>query len=121
MSPVPFLVDAQPGSNERQTPRALVSNRGVKAGCWRLAEVGFILHPDHWGQGLATEALSAAIPHVFATLAVEALTAEVDPRNAASLRVLDRLGFRETHRAARTILVGDEWCDSVYLQLPRAA
>ena len=33
-----------------------------KAGCWRLAEVGFILHPDHWGQGLATEALAAAIP-----------------------------------------------------------
>jgi ribosomal-protein-alanine N-acetyltransferase len=31
-----------------------------------------------------------------------ALTAEVDPRNAASLRLLARLGFRETHRAERT-------------------
>ena len=92
-----------------------------KAGCWRLAEVGFILHPDHWGQGLATEALAAAIPHIFATLPVEALTSDVDPRNAACLRMLDRLGFRETHRAARTILVGDEWCDSVYLRLRRAA
>ena len=55
-----------------------------KAGCWRPYEIGFILHPDHWGQGLATEALSAVIPHVFATLPAPALTAEVDPRNAAS-------------------------------------
>ena len=90
-----------------------------KAGCWRIAEIGFILHPDHWRQGLATEALAAAIPHIFATLPVAGLTADVDPRNAAALRLLDRLGFHETHRAQRTILVGAEWCDSVYLRLPR--
>ncbi len=90
-----------------------------KAGCWRLGEIGFILHPDHWGQGLAREALEAVIPHVFATLPVDRLEADVDPRNAASLRLLGRLGFREVRRAERTIRVGDEWCDSVYLELPR--
>lgn len=90
-----------------------------KAGCWRLPEIGYILHPDHWGQGLAGEALGAAIAHVFATHSVAALTADVDPRNAASLRLLERLGFRETHRAERTMQIGDEWCDSIYLSLPR--
>ena len=35
--------------------------------------------------------------------------------------LLTRLGFHETARAERTILVGDEWCDSVYLALPRPA
>lgn len=90
-----------------------------KAGCWRLPEIGYILHPDYWGQGLAREALGAAIIHVFATSPVTALTADVDPRNAASLRLLERLGFRETHRAERTMQIGDEWCDSVYLSLPR--
>lgn len=90
-----------------------------KAGCWRLPEVGYILHPDHWGQGVATEALSAVIGHVFATRDAGAITADVDPRNAASLRLLAKLGFRETHRASRTWLVGDEWCDSVYLALKR--
>lgn len=92
-----------------------------KAGCWRIAEIGFILHPDHWRQGIATEALAAILPHVFATLAVDALTADVDPRNAAALALLARLGFAETRRARNTILVGDEWCDSVYLRLPRPA
>lgn len=89
-----------------------------KAGCWRLPAVGYILHPDHWGQGLATEALTAAIAHIFATHDVPQLTADVDPRNAGSLALLAKLGFRETHRAARTWLIGEEWCDSVYLALP---
>ena len=90
-----------------------------KAGCWRMGEIGFILHPDYWGRGLAHEALRAVIPHVFDALPVDRLEADVDPRNDASLKLLAKLGFRETGRAERTLLVGDEWCDSVYLALPR--
>ena len=71
------------------------------------------------GQGPGGEAMAAVIAHIFATQPVPALTAEVDPRNAASLRLLDRLGFVETGRAQRTFLLGDEWCDSVYLRLDR--
>jgi [ribosomal protein S5]-alanine N-acetyltransferase len=90
-----------------------------KAGCWRLGEIGFILHPDYWGKGLAHEALSAAIPHIFASLPIDRLEADVDPRNAAALLLLARLGFREVRRAERTVKLGDEWCDSVYLELRR--
>lgn len=92
-----------------------------KAGCWRLGEIGFILHPDYWGRGLAHEALNAVIPHNFQTLAVDRLAADVDPRNTASLKLLSRLGFREVGRSSHTILVGEEWCDSIYLELQRAA
>lgn len=90
-----------------------------KAGAWRLPEIGFLLGRPWWGQGLMREALEAVIAHLFATHPVPALTAEADPRNAASLGILGRLGFRETHRAERTLLWRDEWCDSVYLQLDR--
>ncbi len=90
-----------------------------KAGAWRFGEIGFIFHPAYWGKGLAFEALSAVIPHIFEYLPVDRLEADVDPRNDASLKLLARLGFRETGRAARTIQVGDEWCDSVYLALAR--
>lgn len=90
-----------------------------KAGAWRLPEVGFLLHPDHWGKGLAHEAMSAAVAHLFARPDVQELTADVDPRNAASLRLLARLGFVETGRAERTLQWRDEWCDSVYLALRR--
>jgi RimJ/RimL family protein N-acetyltransferase len=100
----------------------VVEHRGKvigKAGCWRLPEIGYILHPDHWGQGLATEALTGVIAHIFSTRPIAAIQADVDPRNTGSLRLLARLGFAETHRARRTWLVGEEWCDSVYLALPR--
>ena len=90
-----------------------------KAGAWRLPEVGFLLHPDHWGKGLAHEAMTAVIAHLFTTHQVPDLVAEADPRNAASLRLLGRLGFVETGRAERTLKWRDEWCDSVYLALGR--
>lgn len=88
-------------------------------GAGRLPEFGFALHPDAWGQGIAVEASKAFMAYAFETLGVEALVADVDPRNAASLKVLDRLGFAETGRARNTFLLGDEWCDSVYLRLER--
>lgn len=113
-----MMVNAPPGNSDD----FVVEHAGRvigKAGCWQGNGIGFILHPDHWGKGLAHEALSVAIPHAFDTLSIDRLVADVDPRNAASLRLLGRLGFRETGRAERTIRVGEEWCDSVYLELPR--
>ena len=90
-----------------------------KAGCWRVPEIGYILHPDCWGQGLAAEACAAVITHVFANSETPAITADVDPRNEASLRLLDRLGFVETGRATATYEVAGEISDSVYLALAR--
>ncbi|MES3030228.1 MAG: GNAT family N-acetyltransferase [Pseudomonadota bacterium] len=100
----------------------VVEHRGVvigKAGFYQLPEIGFILHPDYWGQGLAREALQAVIASVFATYPIPQIIADVDPRNAGSLAVLTRLGFMETGRAEQTLLVGDTWCDSIYLGLSR--
>ena len=90
-----------------------------KAGFWRLPEIGYILHPDKWGRGLGFECLSALIDRAFRRFDFDALLADVDPRNTGSLRLLGKLGFVETRRAPATILVGEEWCDSVYLQLER--
>jgi ribosomal-protein-alanine N-acetyltransferase len=91
-----------------------------KAGLYRFPDIGYLLDPACWGQGFATEALEAVIARAFAVHGLPRIEADVDPRNAASLRLLARLGFRETHRQARTWLVGEEWCDSVYLVLDEA-
>jgi RimJ/RimL family protein N-acetyltransferase len=91
-----------------------------KAGFWKLPDVGYILHPDVWGQGLAGEAVGAVIDHVFSTHAVDTLTADVDPENAASIRLLQRLGFVRTGFGERTWNVGGVWKDSLYYALSRA-
>jgi [ribosomal protein S5]-alanine N-acetyltransferase len=87
-----------------------------KLGAWKLPEVGFLLAPAYWGRGLALEAMRAFIARRRDCGSTE-LTADVDPRNLQSLRLLARCGFEETHRASGTWQVGDELCDSVYLRL----
>ena len=90
-----------------------------EVGAGRLPDFGFMLHPDCWGEGLATEASIGFIDYIFAKPEVAELTADVDPRNVASLAVLAKLGFVVTGTAEKTFLLGEEWCDSVYLALQR--
>lgn len=88
-----------------------------KAGLYRFPEIGFIFNPDVWGHGFAGEAVRAVIARAFGHHRLSSIDADVDPRNAASLRLLARLGFQEVGRARGTWLVGAEKCDSVYLRL----
>ena len=86
-------------------------------GAGRLPDFGFMIHPEYWGQGIATEAATAFIDHAFSKKLTDQLLADVDPRNVASLRVLAKLGFAKTGEAKNTFLLGTEWCDSTYLAL----
>lgn len=63
----------------------------------RIYEIGFHLLPAYWGRGLATEAARAVIGYAFETIEARALFAGHHPANAASRRVLEKLGFRWTH------------------------
>ena len=87
-----------------------------KLGSWRLPDVGYIFDPAVWGQGYAGEALSAFIARCRARRVPE-LTADTDPRNGASIRLLQRHGFTETGRAANSWLIGGLWYDSIYWRL----
>jgi [ribosomal protein S5]-alanine N-acetyltransferase len=62
-----------------------------------VLELGFHLRPDYWGQGVAHEAARAVIAFAFETLPIESLFAGHHPANAASERLLKKLGFRWTH------------------------
>lgn len=90
-----------------------------KMGAWRLPEFGFILAPEHWGQGYASEALAAFLDHAFTRPDIDHLIADVDPRNRASLALLARHGFTESGRAAGTWTTHIGMCDSLYLRLAR--
>ncbi|MEE4315500.1 GNAT family N-acetyltransferase [Erythrobacter dokdonensis] len=88
-----------------------------KVGFFRFPDIGYIIDPALWGQGLVAEALVPVIARAFTLHGQERIIADVDPRNTASIRLLGKLGFAETHRAERTMLIGGEWCDSVYFAL----
>lgn len=57
-------------------------------------EVGYRLHPHHWGQGYATEGARALIDYGFETLGLQRIIAIAYPENAASIRVMQKAGMR---------------------------
>lgn len=74
----------------------------------RRAEIGYALSSAHWGQGYMHEALAALLDFGFTELDLHRVEADVDPRNVASTRALERLGFQlEGHLRERWIVEGE--------------
>lgn len=92
-----------------------------KIGAYRLPDIGFILGSDHWRRGFASEAMAAFLLHLFTRPDVPRLTADADPRNAASLALLQRHGFVRTGYGKDTWNTHIGLCDSIYLTLERDA
>jgi [ribosomal protein S5]-alanine N-acetyltransferase len=60
----------------------------------RRLEIGYIVLPEFWRQGYGREAVSALLGHCFGALDVHRAEALVEPGNAGSVRLVERLGFR---------------------------
>jgi ribosomal-protein-alanine N-acetyltransferase len=56
-------------------------------------EVSFLLLPEHWGRGYGRCAVHQALTYAFETLRLSRVLAETQSRNAASVRLLEQLGF----------------------------
>lgn len=79
----------------------------------KQAELGWCLHPDHGGQGLATEAVSAILAACFEQLGVRRVTAECFADNVSSWRLMERVGMRrEAHTIKDALHRSGEWMDS---------
>ena len=83
----------------------------------RRAEIGFALAQPWWGRGLMREGLALAIRLCFGPLGLRRLEADVDPLNAASLKLLEGLGFRREGLMRERWNVGGELQDGVLLGL----
>lgn len=84
-------------------------------------ELGYVLHPDVWKRGYATEAARLLVRFGFEDLQLEQIVATCDPRNAASGRVLAKVGMRYARRDLRSMQIRDGWRDSDVYILERSA
>jgi len=60
----------------------------------QTAELGYVVSPSRWGQGLMREVLPVLVRHGFEVLGLHRMEARIDPGNAASIKLVERLGFR---------------------------
>ena len=85
----------------------------------RRAELGYMLAREHWGKGLASEAVRAVLGFGFAEMDLHRVEAELDPRNEPSVRLLRRFGFRYEGLLRQRWYLYDEWSDSALYGLLR--
>ena len=89
-------------------------------GYWRfekeqhLAELGYMLHPAHWGQGLVSEAIGAVLKFGFGTLGLHRVEAVTRPENAASIRALEKNGFALEGHFKENLFWEGVFLDSLY-------
>lgn len=86
----------------------------------RRAEIGYALAPAAWGRGLMREALTLLIQHGFDDFGLHRIEADIDPRNTASARVLQALGFRQEGLLRERWQVAGEVSDSALYGLLRS-
>ena len=75
------------------------------------AEVGITLDPAYQGQGYATEALESVLAYLFVDLGKHRVYGRVDPRNEASIRLLERVGMRKEGHLREAVWANGEWTD----------
>jgi [ribosomal protein S5]-alanine N-acetyltransferase len=78
----------------------------------RCAEVGYAMASHAWGNAFMNEALRALLSYGFTQLKLNRIEADIDPRNAASARSLERLGFTKEGHLRERWIVGDEVSDT---------
>jgi RimJ/RimL family protein N-acetyltransferase len=81
----------------RDAPLWVIGCAGV---VWRaytdvdVLNLGYRLEPAAWGKGYATEIATESLRHAFTDMGLPVVFALVRPANAASIRVLEKLGLR---------------------------
>jgi len=85
----------------------------------RRAEIGYALGRPYWGAGYMHNALHALLHYAFETLDLNRLEADIDPRNVASARALERLGFQKEGYLRERWIVNDEISDTCLYGLLR--
>jgi ribosomal-protein-alanine N-acetyltransferase len=79
------------------------------------AELGFLLRPDRWSLGLASEAVGAVIQHGFEVLGLTGLAAAVQTENRAASRVLEKNRFLRIETRTVTVASGEKRDCTFYL------
>ncbi|MDM8083287.1 GNAT family protein [Cellulomonas cellasea] len=102
---LPFAVDYQ----GRLVGQLTVA--GIAYGSLRSASIGYWVSRHVAGRGIIPTAVAMASDHCFGALGLHRVEVNIRPENGPSLRVVEKLGFRDEGVRERYLHIGDEWCD----------
>jgi ribosomal-protein-alanine N-acetyltransferase len=91
----------------------------VVRGVFQNAYIGYWIDASHAGRGWMTEAVRLALDTAFGPLGLHRVQAAIMPRNAPSLALARRIGFRKEGRAERYLKIAGAWEDHEIFALTR--
>lgn len=91
----------------------------VSRGAWQNATLGYFVDETHNGRGFATEAIELIVGLAFSELGLHRVQAGVMPRNAASMRALEKAGFRREGSSPRYLQIDGVWEDHEMFAMTR--
>ncbi|MCP8998487.1 GNAT family N-acetyltransferase [Pseudarthrobacter sp. RMG13] len=108
---LPFLIT-------ERTPRlaapVIVGQLTVSSIVWgsaMMATLGYWVDQARAGHGIAPTAVAMATDHCFQTLGLHRMEINIRPENGPSLRVVEKLGFRDEGYRPRFLHINGEWAD----------
>lgn len=80
-------------------------------GAARSASIGYWVDASHAGRGIVPEAVAMATDHCFNTVGLHRIEINIRPENAPSLRVVEKLGFRDEGLRMNYLHIDGQWAD----------
>jgi ribosomal-protein-alanine N-acetyltransferase len=102
---LPFAVDHE----DRLVGQLTVSS--IAYGSLRSASIGYWVSRHVAGRGVIPTAVALATDHCFDTLGLHRVEVNIRPENGPSLRVVEKLGFRDEGLRERYLHIAGQWCD----------
>ncbi|WP_026551915.1 GNAT family protein [Arthrobacter sp. H20] len=116
---LPFLITER-SAHLRAT--AIVGQLTVSTIVWgsaMSATLGYWVDRERAGRGIAPTAVALATDYCFQSLGLHRMEINIRPENAASLRVVEKLGFRNEGLRRNYLHIAGEWADHLSFALTR--
>ena len=81
------------------------------------AQLGYIIHPEFWGNGYGSESLKAVIKYCFNKTGIKTIVAEVDPNNKSSVRILVKHNFKYKKTKTNDLKLNNKYYDTDVYEL----
>lgn len=104
----------------RENPEYIMGDfrfSNVVRGAFQSCYLGYLQDENHCGKGYMQEALTKGIWYMFAVEGLHRVEANIMPHNAASIRLVERLGFHKEGLAKRYLKINGQWEDHLHFAL----
>lgn len=110
-SALPFVITERVPGQSRPVIVGQLTVSSIVWGSAMMATLGYWVDKDRAGLGIAPTAVAMATDHCFRQLGLHRMEINIRPENGPSLRVVEKLGFRDEGMRPRFLHINGEWAD----------